>query len=72
MMLLAQTRRDRKGTRASFCTRVEYKKHTSKFVFIECYAMLFFQLTKWPHKHMLGNACLINLENGRLRACRVA
>ena len=35
-------------------------------------AMLFCQLTKWPHKHTLSNARLFNLENGHLRACRGA
>ena len=52
-------------THVPFCTRID-KKHTLEFVFIERYAMLFFQLTKWPHKHTLSNACLFNLENGRL------
>ena len=32
-------------------------------------AILYCQLTKWPHKHTLSNACLSNLKNGRLRAC---
>ena len=29
-------------------------KHTLEFVFIERYAMLFCQLTKWLHARMLG------------------
>ena len=70
-MLLAQTRRDRKETRARHSVRALNMKHTLEFVFIERYAMLFFQLTKWPHKHMLSNACFFNLENGRLCACQV-
>ena len=65
-------RRDRKETRVRHSLSALNMKHTLEFVFIERYAMLFFQLTKWPHKHTRSNACFVNLENGRLRACRVA
>jgi hypothetical protein len=71
-MLLAQTRRDRKETRARHSVRALNMKHTLEFVFIERYGMLFFQLTKWPHNYTQSNACFVNLENGCLRACRVA
>ena len=63
-MLLAQMRRDRKET------HVEYMKYTLEFVFINatrcCFvnlktgrtntrcAMLYCQLTKWPHAYMTG------------------
>ena len=70
-MLLAKTRRYRKETRARHSVRALNMKHLFEFVFIERYAMLF-QLTKWRHKHTLSNACFVNLENGRLGACRVA
>ena len=70
-MLLAQTRWDRKETRMRHSVRALNMKYTLEFVFIERYAMLFCQLTKWPHKHTLCTACFVNLENGRLRACRV-
>ena len=72
MMLLAQTRWDRKEIGTPHSVRALNIKHALEFVFIKHYAMLFFQLPKWPHKHMLSNACFVNLENGRLRACRVA
>ena len=71
-MLLAQTRQDRKETRTRHSVRVLSMKHTFEFVFIERYAMLFCQLTKWLHKHTLCDACFVNLENGRLRTSRVA
>ena len=51
MMLLAQMRWDRKETCARHSVRAFNMKHTLEFVFIERYAMLFRQLTKWPHKH---------------------
>ena len=70
-MLLAQTRRYRKETRAPHSVLALNMKHTLEFVFIERYVMLFCQLTKWPHKHTLCDACFVNLENGLLRACRV-
>ena len=50
VMLLAQTWRDRKETRASFCTRVEYEVHVGVCVYWTFSAMLLCQLTKWPHK----------------------
>ena len=60
-MLLAQTRQGRKETRARHSVRALNKKQTLEFVFTERYAMLFFQLTKWPHKQTLSNARLFNL-----------
>ena len=71
-MPLAQTRHDRVETRARHSVHALNMKHTFEFVFIERYTMLFCQLTKWPHKHLLWDACCVNLENGRLRACRGA
>ena len=59
MMLLAQTQQDCKETRARHSVRALNKKNM-EFVFIERYTMLSFQLTKWPYKHMLSNACLFN------------
>ena len=71
-MLLAQTRRDRKETRARTHVRTLKIKYLLEFVFIERYTMLFWQLTKWPHKHTLCDARFVNLNDGHLRACRVA
>ena len=56
-MLLAQTRRDRKR-HVRHCVQALNMKYTLEFVFIERYAMLFCQLTKWPHKHTLCDAVL--------------
>ena len=58
-MLLAQTRWDRKETRMRHSVRALNMKYTLEFVFIERYAMLFCQLTKWPHKHTLCDACCL-------------
>ena len=69
-MLLAQTRRDRKETRAPFCTRVGYETRVGVCVCVcdavfSTYKMaaqtpamlkqcLFYQLTKWPPARMPG------------------
>ena len=72
VMLLAQTQWDSKETCARHCVCAWNNKHMVEFAFIERYAVLFCQLTKWSHKHTLCDASFVNLENGRLRACRVA
>ena len=45
-------------TRAPFCTRVEYELHVGV---IERYVILFCQLTKWPHKNTLCDACFARI-----------
>ena len=50
-MLRAQTRRDRKETRARHSVHALNMKHMLKFVFIKRFGCCFVQLTKWPHKH---------------------
>ena len=59
-MLLAQTGRERRETCARHSVRSlnTCMKYTLELVFIERYAMLFGQRTKWPHKHTLCDACL--------------
>ena len=62
-MLLVQTRRDRKETRAPLCTRVEYEVHAGVCVYWTPTRCYFVNLQN-GRTNTLSNACLFNLENG--------
>ena len=68
VMLLAQTRRDCKETRAPFCTRVEYTRWDLCLLnAIRDAVLTTYKMAAQTHA---VRCCFVSLENGRMRACR--
>ena len=64
-MLLAQTRQDRKETRAPFYTRIKY---TVEYVFIEHRRDAVLSTLQNGCATHAERCCFVNLENGRMHA----
>ena len=68
-MLFAQTQWDSKETRRPFCTRIEYEVHVGVCVnwTLRDAVLSIYKIAARTHA---VRCCFVNLENGRMRACR--
>ena len=72
VVLLAQTHRDCKETRAPFRTLALNMKYTIEFVFIWTLRDAVLSTYKMAGQTHTVRCCFVNLENGLMHACRAA